>query len=816
MTKPSLTAESNYMFRSYLKTAWRFLSKNKTFTLINIFGLAMGTLCCLYILLYVRDQYSFDKHHRDTERIFRLVKTEKSPDGMHRLAISGGFMAPALKKDFPEVEQFTRIVPFLGVEKHLLRYKEKSVYEKNAFYVDSTFFDVFTYHFVYGDRNSLMKPFTVALLRSTAEKLFGNSDPSGKVITIDNTHGKQDYTVMAVVDESLGKSHLKANIFITMNSGGLGDYINHTDSWTNNNFIGSYVKLRKNANPAGLEKKLPAFVNRYAGKELRNAGLEQTYFLQPVTAIHTTTGFDNPGIGKPVSPVFLTILATIALLIQVVACINFMNLSTARASKRAKEVGVRKVIGAGRRDLIRQFLGESFLLCALSVVAAVVLLFFLLPYLNQLTATDIPVSQLRDPKVWILLALLGAVTGWLAGSYPAFYLSAFRVVNVLKGNFTSHISATGIRRSLVVFQFVISIVLVTGIIIMYSQLRYIKNKDLGYDQDQRLVFTFNSGDSFDKIPSFMEDLRQIPGVLEVSNASKSLGSPALFSNVFTLPGRNRSKARFASFIVADENFVKANGIKIISGRDFSSADSARVLVNETFLKNIGLDSRHAPGAKLTDAQSRVWEIAGVMKDFNAGTLHREIEPFMLWINNKKDGLWGSLTVHSSTKSYRELLSRIESVWKKDIPGVPFEYAFLDEQVQKMYESDQTMTRIINAFTGIAILISCLGLFGLAAFSAEQRHKEIGIRKVLGASVPGVIVLLSGDFLKLVGIAFLIATPLSWWAMNRWLMDFAYHIPLSWWMFGLGGLTTTFIALATVSSQAFCAATVNPVRTLRSE
>jgi putative ABC transport system permease protein len=314
----------------------------------------------------------------------------------------------------------------------------------------------------------------------------------------------------------------------------------------------------------------------------------------------------------------------------------------------------------------------------------------------------------------------------------------------------------------------------------------------------------------------MEDLRQIPGVLEVSNASKSLGSPALFSNVFTLPGRNRSKARFASFIVADENFVKANGIKIISGRDFSSADSARVLVNETFLKNIGLDSRHAPGAKLTDAQSRVWEIAGVMKDFNAGTLHREIEPFMLWINNKKDGLWGSLTVHSSTKSYRELLSRIESVWKKDIPGVPFEYAFLDEQVQKMYESDQTMTRIINAFTGIAILISCLGLFGLAAFSAEQRHKEIGIRKVLGASVPGVIVLLSGDFLKLVGIAFLIATPLSWWAMNRWLMDFAYHIPLSWWMFGLGGLTTTFIALATVSSQAFCAATVNPVRTLRSE
>jgi putative ABC transport system permease protein len=314
----------------------------------------------------------------------------------------------------------------------------------------------------------------------------------------------------------------------------------------------------------------------------------------------------------------------------------------------------------------------------------------------------------------------------------------------------------------------------------------------------------------------MEDLRKISGIKEVSDASKFLSNPALFSNVFTLPGQSRTEAKYANFIVSDEFFVKANGIQMISGRDFRSDDSAKILINETFARKMGIDPKKAAGLRLTDAQSRVWEIAGVMKDFNFGTLHKQVESFMLWINHKQDGLWANLTVHVTTSDYNKLLNKIGAVWQKDIPGVPFEFSFLDEQVQKQYESDISMSRIINLFTLVAICISCLGLFGLAAFSAEQRNKEIGIRKVLGASASGIVQLLSKDFLRLVIIAFIIASPISWWAMNIWLQGFAYRISISWWMFAVAGISTIVIALCTVSSQAIRAAVMNPVKSLRSE
>ncbi len=804
------------MLRTYFKTACRFLLKNKTFSFINVFGLAVGTLCCLYILVYVNDQYSYDKHHADVNRIYRVDKKLSTNDGVFNLANSGGFICPALKRDFPEVEQFTRVVPFIGIDKHLLRYKDHSVYETNPFYVDSTFFQVFTYHFVKGNVNALMKPYTAVLLKSTADKLFGNTDPIGKTITIDNTQQITDYTVTGVVDESLGKSHLHANVLVAMNSGGNGEYTMHNDSWLQNNYIASYIKLRPNANVNLLEKKFPAFVSKYAGKQLKDAGLGVDMYLQPISSIHTTTGMENPGLGKPISPTFLAILVLIASLIQIIACINFMNLSTARASKRAKEVGVRKVIGAGRADLIKQFLGESFLLSFISVLIALPLLIFALPYLNNITQANISLDFLKDYRIWVILVSLILVTGLVAGSYPAFYLSAFRVIKVIKGNFTNDISVSGIRKSLVVFQFVLSIVLITGIVIIYSQLEYIKNKDLGFDKDQRLIFTFNTGESFKYIPAFMEDLRQVSGVKEVSNSSKFLSNPSLFSNVFTLPGQRPAEGKEADFIVSDEFFVKANGIKLAGGRDFRADDSAKVLVNETFMKNIGLSVQNAPGTKLIDGNSRTWEIAGVMKDFNFGSLHKNVDPFMLWMNHKQDGLWANLTVHTATGNYKDLLSKIETVWHKDLPALPFEYSFLDEQVQKQYESDISMSHIINVFTLVAICISCLGLFGLAAFSAEQRNKEIGIRKVLGASVSGIVQLLSTDFLKLVLLAFLIATPISWWAMNKWLQGFAFKVSIRWWMFAISGVTTIIIALLTVSSQAVKAAVMNPVRSLRSE
>lgn len=728
------------MLKSYLKTAIRFLLKNKMYSVINIFGLTLGTLCCLYIVLYVTDQYSYDKQHKNVENIYRVNKHSivkaRGYDGYRSTTVAP--VAPLLKHDFPEVEQFTRVVPFLGVDKQLLRYNNKSFYETDAVYVDSTFFDVFSFHFVAGNpATALQQPYSVVLLKPTADKLFGKDNPVGKTITIDNVNGKHDYTVYAVIDESLGKSHIHANIFITMDSGDTGDYMLHTDNWISNGYVSSYVKLRPGTNVALLQNKFPSFINRYAAKQLQQWGIEESMFLQNVTSIHTSTGLEGIPFTKPVSSSFLTILSLIAVLIQVIACINFMNLSTARASKRAKEVGVRKVIGAGRRDLIKQFIGESLLLSLIGVLLALPLLLLLMPYLNQLTQAHIDYAFLAGYKLWLTLAAMVVVTGLLAGSY--------------------------------------------------------------------------------KLALFMDDLRKLPGVKEASNASKYLGNQVLFNNNFLLKGQTEANGPAAAdFIIADEYFIKANGIQLISGRDFRPTDTAKVLINETFVKNLGLTPATAIGQQLHDNQNRIEEIIGVMKDFNYGSLHSDVRSFLLWINNKHNGYWPYITAHTNTSNYKGLLSKIEALWQKDIPGVPFDYSFVDEQVQKLYEADISLSRIITSFTLMAIIISCLGLFGLATFSAEQRSKEISIRKVLGASVTGLTGLLSKDFIQLVAIAFVIATPIAWWAMHQWLQAFAYKVTISWWMFALSGLLTIFIALLTVSFQAIRAAVANPVKALKAE
>ena len=724
-----------------------------------------------------------------------------------------------MKRDFPEVQQFTRVITDFNAGKHLLRYNEKLVYEDNPVYVDSTFFDVFTYHFTSGNaKDVLSEPYSLVLLKTTATKLFGNEDPVGKVIEIDDNNGKNNYTVKGVVDESLGKSHLHANMFITMNSGGMGEFVRQNDSWAGNNLTYSYIKLRPQADAAALEKKLPAFLNKYGGQQLKDIGMEKILRLQPLGSIHTSPGYEKD-ISKSVDPSFLYILLLIAILIQVIACINFMNLSTARASKRAKEVGVRKVVGAERSDLMKQFMSESFLLSLISVLIALPLLLLTLPLLNQITQADIRISMFANYRLWLLLGGIIVTTGLIAGSYPAFYLSAFKAIKVIKGNFTSHISATGIRRSLVVFQFALSIVLIAGIIVIYSQLNYIQHKDLGFDKNQKLVFSFYTQDTQNKIDAFTNDLRQLAEVKAVGRANNYLSRTVFNDYPVYLAGGNPANATDVQNMSTDENFVKANGIKIISGRDFHLYDSGKVLVNETVLRRIGLKPEEAPGTKLYTKFPGVpefnREIAGVMKDFNFNSLHDEVKPLM-FIYSDPQPYMSNLTVATESKNYEALLSKIEVLWHKDFPSAPFDYKFLDQEVQKQYETEITLSKIINSFTIMAILISCLGLFGLAAFSAEQRKKEIGVRKVLGASVSGVVGLLSKDFLKLVGIAILIATPLAWWAMHKWLQAFAYRVEISWWMFALAGCAAVIIAMITVSFQAIKAAVANPVKSLRTE
>jgi len=809
------------MIKSYLKTAFRFLLKNKTFSFINIFGLAAGTLCCLYILLYVQQQFSYDKQHKNAKDIYRLTTDLGLSGDKHHSGTSSPPITPAMRAEFPEVQNYTRIVKtdILGAKQHLLRYKEKSFYESGALYVDSTFFDIFTYHFVHGNpEHALDEPYDVVLLNSTAEKLFGQENPVGKMVNIDDAYGKHDFKITGVVDESLGKSHIEGNLFITMKSGDAGKGIASITEWAGNNFLFGYVQLRPGTDPATLERKLPAFLNKHAADRLKVLGMQKQLHLQRVGDIHTGSGYEIE-LTQTADPSFLLVLVLIAVLIQVIACINFMNLSTARASQRAKEVGVRKVIGAGKFDLVKQFLGESFLLAFIGVIIALPLLYFCLPYLNDITRANIELAFFADYRLWLMLAALVLVTGLLAGSYPAFYLSNFEAIKVIKGNFGNRISATFIRKGLVVGQFVLSIGMITGIIIIYAQLNYIKSKDIGFDKNQKLVFNFYTNDAQNKMPALAKDLKQLSDVKYVTSADNYLSQFVLHDHGVYPEGGNMATAIDAQNIACDEYFVKTNGIKMVSGRDFIKGDSNKVLINQTLAKRLNLNAQTAQGAKLyqkyNDKPATFVTVVGVMKDFNYNSLKGDVRPFML-VYDGNAGDFSSMIVSVGSNNYQKLLGQIGSIWAKNLPAVPFEYSFLDAEVQKQYEGEIVLSQIINSFTTIAIIISCLGLFGLAAFSAEQRRKEIGIRKVLGSSISGVVVLLSKDFLILVGISFAIATPIAIYAMNRWLRIFAYRVPLSWWMFALAGILAVVIALLTVSSQAIKAALMNPVKSLKTE
>ena len=807
------------MFKNYLKTSFRFLLKNKTYSFINIFGLALGTLCCVYIILYVADQYSYDKHQRDAKDIYRIVSRLELAGDKHYNATASPPIAPTMKKDFGEVLQYTRIIPTLSVKKHLLGYKEKFIYETEAFYADSTLFDIFNYHFIYGNPATALKdPYSIVLMKPVADNLFGNEDPLGKTITIENGYGKDNFKVMGVIDESLGKTQIRVNMFLNLNSGGIGSYAATSQAWAGNNFCYSFVKLRPGTNAAALEKRLPAFLNKYGGDQMSQMGMKKSLELQPLLSVHTSSGteFDMT---KPVSSTFLNIMILIAVLIQVIACINFMNLSTARASQRAKEVGVRKVIGAGRYALVKQFLAESLFLSLIGILIALPLLIVAMPLLNQITQADIQLTLFRDWRLWIFLLMLVLLTGFIAGSYPAFYLSAFQAVKVIKGNFTNQISAAGIRRTLVIFQFVLSIVLIASIIIIYSQLSYIKNKDLGFDKKQKLIFSFYTDAAQNKMDAISNDLHQLSEVKGVGMSNYYLGQFVEQDHGVYPPGGNMTTSIDAQNIGVDEHFIKANGIQIISGRDFHMYDSGKTLINETLCRRLGLKPETAPGTMLyteykPDPISSI-QVIGVMKDFNYSSLHKEVKPLQIYYENRKSR-FTKMTISLNSDHYKTVLAKLESVWRKNLSNVPFEFQFLDEVMEKQYESEETLGNIINSFTLMAILISALGLFGLASFSAEQRSKEIGIRKVLGASVSGIVRLLSKDFLKLVGISILIAVPIAWWAMNKWLQGFNYRVSIAWWMFALAGIIAILIAIVTVSFQAIKAAVANPTKSLKTE
>lgn len=817
----------NAMFQNHIKIAFRNLWRNKTFSFINLFGLTMGTACCLYIILFVQDHLAYDKHHTNSENIYRIISDLDFPNdgGLHEMATCSPPIPPAIQMDFPEVELATRALRYPGVDKNLIRVGEKIFSEESGFYVDSTFFSVLDYHFLEGDsKSALNEPFSAVISEKLAKKLFDGAAAIGETIGISIAGRENNFKITGIFDHQYGKSHLMTELFMTMNSGGLGQYVRTNTSWAGNNFVYGYLKLKPGADAEALEAKLPDFLQKYGAEQLAGLNMKKELHLQPITAIHTTVGLngDRP---TNTSKTFLNILLLIAGFIQLVACINFMNLTTARSNRRAQEVGVRKTIGASRGDLISQFLGESILITLVAVGLAIPLLEFCLPFVNNLTGAEIALNLMGSGFNLTLILGFILLTGILAGSYPAFYLSSFKPISILGGMNKSkgNRGTVLLRKGLVVGQFTVATALVIGAIIIQSQLNYMLQKDLGFEKNQKIVIPFNDSSQSGNLEAFRNELMRLPEV----NAATAINEPPGRNLIQDIPlyksGGSMENSVDIQMTYTDDFFFETLKIDLLSGRGLSKTDTSsqrniiKVVVNEKAINQLGISVEDAPGTVLySDFENIHIEatIVGVMENVLYQNLTKEVEAFMVAAAVPDNLL--NLVADVNTTDYPTFISKAEDTWKSIMPNLPFEFTFLDSDIAQLYQTEQTLSRIIGIFTLMAILISCLGLFGLSAFAAEQRTKEIGIRKVLGATTTGLVGLLSKDFLTLIIAALFIASPLAYFFMDKWLADFAHRIDISWWIFVLAGFVAISIAFLTVGFQSVKAALANPVESLRSE
>ncbi len=808
------------MLKNYFKIAFRNLSRSKVFSFINIFGLAVGIATCLLIMLYILDETSYDKHYKNADRVYRISSSVKT----ETWAAQPAPLAKALKNDFPEAEVVTRLLKYPGVDKMLLKNEQSDIkrefYETNGYYVDANFFELFNHDFIYGDPDkALIDPNTVVVSEAIAEKLFGEEDPVGRQIKLGLPFGEFNYTVKGVFKNQSSRSHITAHFYLSMDNTDIGIWVKNATNWATNSLFYTYVKLHAGSDPGLFERKLQPFLERNGGKDMRDAGFKRRLFIQPLQSIYLHSDMPNE-ISPTGNSTYLYILGSIAAFILLIACINFMNLATARSGKRAREVGVRKVMGAGKSRLVQQFLGESFILCLIALALAITFAWFFLPVFNRLTQKDL--QAFSSPELIIWITGLTLFTGLLSGLYPAFYLSSFKPVSVLKGRILNSYSAIAIRKGLVIFQFTISICLVLGAIVIWQQLDFLKGHNLGFNKDQQIVLPLQSNNAAKNYPMLKDELLKDPLIKSVTSGSGYPGlSDVLSSMPFYPKGKTVSEATSIDLSTVENDYFKTLGLTVLYGRAFSkefTADSASIILNETAIRELGYHAETAVGKELNYdylGKHVTLNIVGVVKDFNYQSLHNKIRPYGFttsFFGNK----YRYLIANVNTTDYSKVLAGFEKRWNKINPGDPFSFSFMDQDFQKNYEKEQRTSQVVVYFTCIAVLIACLGLFGLAAFSAEQRTREIGIRKVLGATVMNITTLLSGDFLKLVVVSILIATPAAFWVMNKWLQNFAYKVEIQWWMFALAGTMALLIAFITISFQAIKAAMMNPVKSLRSE
>ncbi|MHB8207362.1 ABC transporter permease [Mucilaginibacter sp.] len=811
------------MIKNYIKTAFRSLQKNKGFTAINVLGLALGLATCLLIVFYVVDELSYDKYNINASRIYRVNEDLKLGDNKVQYAVCMAPLAQTLKNDYPSVENTVRLKNAGGMH---VKKGQESILENKVLFADPSLFDVFTLPILYGNKaNALTEPNTVVLTVSMAKKYFNRLDVVGKsLITDDNKPMK----ITAVIKDIPEQSHFHADFFISSSS----FPESNSPEWLRSSF-NTYVLMRKGADYKNLESQFPALLRKYSGGQMQaelKMNIDQfekggSYFrmnMIPLTDIHLHAN-QTGELGANGTTQYVYIFSVIAIFILLIACVNFMNLSTARSSNRAREVGVRKVLGSARKYLVAQFLAESILITLLSVVIALVIAITILPAFNHFADKNIVINAAT--LVWLIPASLLAVLiiGFLAGLYPAFFLSAFKPIDVLKGKISTGFKGGALRSFLVVFQFSISIFLIIGTLVIYNQLNYIQNRDLGYNRNQVLIIqrAFELGDH---AKTLKQEIKQLRGVQNASLTSYLPTSMNRSTSIFYKEAvDDPKKSIFPQTWKVDEDYIGTLGMKIIAGRNFSAqmpSDSNALVINETAAKFLGFTDAinktiYENVVSITSAGTKTlfkpYIIVGVVKDFNFSSLRDNISPVVMKLGDDI----GSLSIKVNTANLPALLTQIEDNWQSLTPA-RMQYSFMDQDFDAMYRSEQRIGTIFIAFTTLAIVIACLGLFGLAAYAAEQRTKEIGIRKVLGASIANIAGMLSLDFIKLVCIAIIISSPFAWYFMQKWLQDFAYRINIEWWVFAIAGVAALFIAFITISVQSVKAAIANPVNSLRSE
>ncbi|HXB30335.1 MAG TPA: ABC transporter permease [Puia sp.] len=798
------------MFINYFKTAWRNLKNNKLYSFVNIIGLTIGIACCILIGLYVGHEWSYDRFHSNAGRIVRITMEYSNGGTVGKYAQTGTKVGPQLKRTFPSVDAFVRTFKYPRV----INYRNKVFNEKNFLYADSDFFRVFSFRLVEGNPATVLNaPHKLVITESMANKYFGKEDPVGKTLIIANS---DNYIVTGIVQDAPTNSQMNFDFLGSFTS--LDD--SKTEDWWTANDI-TYLLLNRADQTPQLQQQVASYMkNPNVRKEARLEGSDYlTYHLEPLKEVHlysTLDGFEPNG-----NITYIYIMGAIAVLILVIACANYTNLATAQSAGRSGEIGIRKVLGAGRTQLFTQHMGESGLLSFIAMLLAIGLSIILLPVFNQLSGKSFTSDLFFQPVSLISLLLLGLITSLLAGFYPAFVLSNANLAGILKSGFSFTSSGGGLRKSLIILQFVISVFLIISTIIIMQQLSYIQHKKLGFDRDHIVVLPvdYQMHRNYDAIK---KAISLNPHIISVAGANQNPTFVQWGDGIQVDNGKEK-KSLPVNCIPADMDFVRTMGMQLIAGTDFSMADMKGMdtsdnnknyrytyILNESAVRAIGWNPQEAIGK--TIQKDLPGNVKAVVKDFHFSSLHQPISPLIIFLDTQYTS---QLFVKISSEDIAGTLNYLQTVWKERVPYRPFEYHFLDEDYNALYKVEMRTSKLFGYFSTTAILLACLGLFALAAFTTVQRTKEIGIRKVLGASILNIAGLLSYDFLKLVLIAEILAFPLAWWGMHRWLQDFAYRININAWVFVSAGLLAIVIAMITISFQAIKAALSNPVESLRS-